>query len=997
MRPDTEEEKPIVPNPSEQQYKTDFGKFEEALAKPNTPADKAAQDQRDAAMREAGSGSSALKGLENANDDANPMNFSDGDGLQTAAAGKGMGSIAQRAVTSLSKNKGKATATTLSLAALLVFGILGGSTLSLVSAKNNAEKKFGSITNTVLDSRFGKLAGYARSRTIAGVFKNFRLESNVKKLATAMDDAGYELLPDGKGLKLPDSGDIPGKVLTNADEIDSEIRSVAKDSLPGGLSIRNARNRSAAAKVLSKRLGIGTSAAVDGVAAGADRVPDDEIDKKTIEDARQQAFGEAENADEFDSVKKAQKEAGEGLSESEKADATEKAKKLTEDGDLAPTDDIARSSTGDLTEEATTEVAQAAEKTVTSNLGGKLKGALPEILDNTCRVAQIAKGVYIAGQINKRVNLIKVFSVFVSNADSIVTGRVNSKALNGFMGAIQKSPKTGKTWTQSAGMQNMTNPSSNAKPSASDMTYFGTGRADLGSFMGALFRIASYRLLGYNACNVIRNNVTQVGLTLSEYGVQVVAGIFSGGTANAGIIAGETAAKEAMSTILAKAVGKALVKSVATEAAIYVGQGWMESYAKNIFNSTLYTFSKGEGGPAAGSAFSAGAGAYHETNGRARGMRPLDKLAYIDLTKESRSEQRTELAKMSLYDRFLNIRPSDTNSLATTAMVQSPIASLSPSDVIKNSIDSVKSFAMLDQLNKFTSVALSGSAYAQDGNVNTDKEGYVIDTWGNYIVGNQLDDIDPIQNFEALKTKGYIDEQGEPVAGKPLEKYIKSCAEVDIHNEDADGKVKSSCTSQESRSYQAYLADYTNASGLDAGYNPVYAEEDTSTTAQPSDGSSDAGVDTSALPCPTGTEDGGVFQDYGPKRTATVKIKICGIPGAIPKSSGVNASAAASALSMINAAKADRVTLSGSSFRSYDRQKELRIAHGCADDSLPSSSCSPPTARPGNSMHEVGLAIDFDSCRSRATACNQWLKNNAAKYGFKPLGSEPWHWSTTGN
>ncbi len=991
MRPDTEEEKPIVPNPSEQQYKTDFGKFEEALAKPNTPAEKAAQDQRDAAMREAGSGSSALKGLENANDDANPMNFSAGEDLQAAASSKGLGGIAQRAMTSLTNNKGKATATTLSLAALIVFGIIGGSTLSLVSFKNNAEKRFGSITNTVLDSRFGKLAGYSRSNVVAGIFKNFQLEGNVRKLADAMDRAGYELLPDGGGLKLPD-----GSTLTDPSAIESEVKAVAKESLPGGLSPRNARNRSAAAKVLNKRLGISTVAAVDSVKAGADKVPDDEIDTTMKEKIRKESFGEPSD-EEFPSTKEARKNAGDALG-ADNAEATEDAKKMIDDGNYDGADNLARETTGDIADDVATDVAKKAEKGLASKLGGALKPGIPEILDNTCRVAKIASGIYIAGQINKRVNLIKVFSVFASNADAVVTGRVDSKLLNAFMGTIQKNPKTGSTFSQSAGIINMNDPSANAKPSEADMTYFGTQRADLGSFMGALFKIANARLLGYKVCNVIQNNITQVGLGLGEYGIQAVGAVFTGGTANAGIIASETAAKQALSTTLKKAVGKALIEAVAIEASIYVGQKWMEDYAKTVATSTMYAATAGEAGVPAGNAGSGGAGAFHEVKGRGSGMRPLSKSAYIDLKKETQDEHRTQLASMSLYDRFLNIKPSEDDSLASLALVQSPLAATSPLNVLQNSVDSIKNFASINQINKFAATALSGSAYAQDGNINTDKEGYVIDTWGNYIVGNQLDDIDPVQNFEALKTKGYIDEQGEPVDGTPLKKYITACAEVDIHAEDAEGKVKSQCVNQESRSYQAYLADYTNASGLDAAYHPVYAEADTSTTATgENSGPSDPGVDTSQLACPANTEEGGIFQDYGPKRTPTVKIKICGIPGAIPKSSGVNASAAASALSMINAAKADGVTLGGSSFRSYDRQKELRIAHGCADDSLPSSSCSPPTARPGNSMHEVGLAIDFDSCRSRATACNQWLKNNAAKYGFKPLGSEPWHWSTTGN
>jgi LAS superfamily LD-carboxypeptidase LdcB len=67
---------------------------------------------------------------------------------------------------------------------------------------------------------------------------------------------------------------------------------------------------------------------------------------------------------------------------------------------------------------------------------------------------------------------------------------------------------------------------------------------------------------------------------------------------------------------------------------------------------------------------------------------------------------------------------------------------------------------------------------------------------------------------------------------------------------------------------------------------------------------------------------------------------------------------------------------------------------------MPASQCRPPTARPGTSQHEKGLAIDFTYngrlIRSRSSAGYQWLAANAAAYGFKNLPSEPWHWSTTG-
>ncbi len=103
---------------------------------------------------------------------------------------------------------------------------------------------------------------------------------------------------------------------------------------------------------------------------------------------------------------------------------------------------------------------------------------------------------------------------------------------------------------------------------------------------------------------------------------------------------------------------------------------------------------------------------------------------------------------------------------------------------------------------------------------------------------------------------------------------------------------------------------------------------------------------------------------------------------------------------MLEAAAADGVSLTGSGWRDPARQVALRRAH-CGSSYyaiyvMSPGSCSPPTARPGTSMHEVGLAIDFRNCSGRGTACFGWLSSNASRFGFFNLPSEPWHWSTTG-
>ena len=67
---------------------------------------------------------------------------------------------------------------------------------------------------------------------------------------------------------------------------------------------------------------------------------------------------------------------------------------------------------------------------------------------------------------------------------------------------------------------------------------------------------------------------------------------------------------------------------------------------------------------------------------------------------------------------------------------------------------------------------------------------------------------------------------------------------------------------------------------------------------------------------------------------------------------------------------------------------------------MPASRCRPPTARPGLSQHEVGLAIDFTLngrvLRTRDSDVFRALAEIAPQFGFYNLPSEPWHWSTTG-
>jgi LAS superfamily LD-carboxypeptidase LdcB len=107
---------------------------------------------------------------------------------------------------------------------------------------------------------------------------------------------------------------------------------------------------------------------------------------------------------------------------------------------------------------------------------------------------------------------------------------------------------------------------------------------------------------------------------------------------------------------------------------------------------------------------------------------------------------------------------------------------------------------------------------------------------------------------------------------------------------------------------------------------------------------------------------------------------------------------------LLNAAGADGIALGGSGYRGSERQIELRRQNCGSSDyaihKMPPFSCRPPTALPGSSNHERGLAVDFSVngvMLSRGSAGYGWLARNAARFGFYNLPSEAWHWSYDGN
>lgn len=104
---------------------------------------------------------------------------------------------------------------------------------------------------------------------------------------------------------------------------------------------------------------------------------------------------------------------------------------------------------------------------------------------------------------------------------------------------------------------------------------------------------------------------------------------------------------------------------------------------------------------------------------------------------------------------------------------------------------------------------------------------------------------------------------------------------------------------------------------------------------------------------------------------------------------------------IVKLANSQGLNMSGGGWRDTAKQIELRKKH-CGTSNfaiyeMSPSKCSPPTARPGASLHERGTAVDFTcsgrSISSRSNPCFVFLEQNTS---LKNLPSEPWHWSVSG-
>ena len=141
-----------------------------------------------------------------------------------------------------------------------------------------------------------------------------------------------------------------------------------------------------------------------------------------------------------------------------------------------------------------------------------------------------------------------------------------------------------------------------------------------------------------------------------------------------------------------------------------------------------------------------------------------------------------------------------------------------------------------------------------------------------------------------------------------------------------------------------------------------------------------------------------------PCHLRSVVFQVYAVPNAVGGRSRVSQVAAPYAAAMFQAAGAAGIPLGGGGYRDAAGQLAVRRNNcGHSYEAIylwPARRCSPPTARPGTSMHETGEALDLTCAGSiihnRTTnVCYLWLDQNAHFFGYYNLNSEPWHFSST--
>lgn len=383
---------------------------------------------------------------------------------------------------------------------------------------------------------------------------------------------------------------------------------------------------------------------------------------------------------------------------------------------------------------------------------------------------------------------------------------------------------------------------------------------------------------------------------------------------------------------------------------------------------------------------------------KGKGGRPLTNGERLALKIDQQNQIKKEMKHKSMYARIFN--PVEPNSLVAKTFLEDPNYYSARSTIASAVKLPITTTSMLGSAFKKLSPN-SFAAQTTNYDYGVDQYGFSIEETNSTLVEDPYTNANYVENNLDLAQlnedygKKCLGTTIDPSTGKINYSQAPSYTELE--------KIRDTCTSTDADilRYRMFVADNVNLAALscyegieEADCGELGAGSVASTDTVPAEGPSDiVAGDTSNLTCGAGT-DAGVGDGYS--KGELYKIRLCDVQGTT-----VNAQIAQNVDRLLNDAKAAGIPLGGSGFRTMQRQIELRSSNHCPDIyNAPSGSCGTPTAIPGHSNHQMGLAIDFTQNGSTLRSAHSgfaWMVANASKYGLKNLPSETWHWSVDGH
>lgn len=915
------------------------------------------------------------------------------------------------------------------VALLILFGGLASTELvgwreNMINGKGNE------IINTVMEKRMQRSFARVANKLARGALTNAHNTINDAKFKENFERRGYRVVFDEEGkltefAKLDEDGEIarnfnlddpnPKNALTEFTE--GELGLTIKDDLRQVMLERAATWKGRAARKVWNSIRV-------RFFNWADRKTSDKADtdeKKLSENMRIEQAEQNADAPERTRVRSDDEQRdtdGDGTPESELSDPSsdlgqesqEYGEKLLDDPGLDDTGAIDGIVEPDLIEDMTRRapgtfdavLAEASDDAVRSALGdlavrmpGKLAGAavtgisVSDWYNRLCRLTGTAKFVANVKNVLLAIGLARIAFMYLTEADHQKAGALSSEGLNLVMTYLHTpNPANGRGYYESGGIQNLIG-NRRAKVNPVNLGRYSTGRANAGIMAQIAGFIESNPLTRYGVnptvCRITNNGVVQI----LGAGIGVVVAVFGGS---------ETGITQAqIATSIGLALAEELVFQVSKPLLLKVGSGI-------ILNGLE------RNGEQVGDAMASGVGVTKMMGGGANGLKPVTWDQATLIRGIAQKDRKTELARMNPIERYLDFKNPD--SLTSKAYFAAP----------KNFTQLFGKLPNLIQPERLAN-GLVGSvmpqkvAWAQAEADSQCEDPWIreqhlaTDAFCNVEMGNDAGALDVDESEEVLLGANQIDVDGTPIPGSEYEKFINRCHsgaasvvyKTDVSDAGTENATDTTCLTpgeplpgdsvgkhDRFTNFYGYMSDEANISEeINDKYIDVAAA---------------VGQD---LANPGGQQvAGGVCNpDIEPvDRNATDSAgrPVLANPDGSLSNILVNSCMLQQVNAMVKAAAKDGVNLTASnSWRDPQQQIQLRREH-CGDGYYniyvkPSSQCSPPTARPGRSMHERGMAIDFSNCGSRGTQCYIWLNQHAAQYGLQNLPSEAWHWSVNGN